>query len=92
MATSHKPLTNAPALLHAKHSSTPKEEVMSMKHYSDDLVTGHIYAKHRDDDTTKIVLPSYLSVIESIITTADRISDNVHRVHYTFRYINKILS
>ncbi|CAK9329147.1 unnamed protein product [Citrullus colocynthis] len=79
MATPHKaPTTAQPALLHSKQSTNPKEE-LTMRHYSDDLVTGHIYAKHRDDDTTKIDLPNYILVIESIITTANRITDNVHR-------------
>ncbi|XP_038907044.1 protein SIEVE ELEMENT OCCLUSION B-like [Benincasa hispida] len=79
MATSLKtPIIAASALLHAKQSSTLKEEI-SMKYYSDDLVTGHIYAKHRDDDTTRIDLPHYISVIESILTLADRITDAVHR-------------
>ncbi|XP_038875883.1 protein SIEVE ELEMENT OCCLUSION B-like [Benincasa hispida] len=79
MAAPHKAPTT-PALLHSKQSANPKDkEEMSMRHYSDDLVTGHIYAKHRDDDTTKIDLSNYISVIESIITTADRITDTVHR-------------
>lgn len=87
MATPHKaPTTAQPALLHSKQSTNPKEE-LTMRHYSDDLVTGHIYAKHRDDDTTKIDLPNYISVIESIITTADRITDTVHRVKHNFTYI-----
>ncbi|XP_023000471.1 protein SIEVE ELEMENT OCCLUSION B-like [Cucurbita maxima] len=66
--------TAAPALLHSAH----KDEA-STRHYSDELVTGHIYAKHRDDDTTKIDLPSYISVIENILTTSHRITDNIHR-------------
>ncbi|KAG7026205.1 Protein SIEVE ELEMENT OCCLUSION B [Cucurbita argyrosperma subsp. argyrosperma] len=66
--------TAAPALLPSAH----KEET-STRHYSDQLVTGHIYAKHRDDDTTKIDLPSYISVIENILTTSHRITDNIHR-------------
>lgn len=79
MATSLKTPTAASALLHSKQSSTLKEE-LSLKYYSDDLVTGHIYAKHRDDDTTRIDLSHYISVIESILTFADRITDAVHRV------------
>nr|AFN06074.1 sieve element occlusion protein 1 [Cucurbita maxima] len=79
MATTLKaPTGAAPSLLHSKHASTHKEEV-GTKHFSDELVTGHIYAKHRDDDSTKIDLPSYISVIENIITTADQIIDTVHR-------------
>ena len=74
-STVPKTPTAAPALLHSAH----KEET-STRHYSDELVTGHIYAKHRDDDTTKIDLPSYISVIENILTTSHRITDNIHRV------------
>ncbi|XP_023515202.1 protein SIEVE ELEMENT OCCLUSION B-like [Cucurbita pepo subsp. pepo] len=73
-STVPKTPTAAPALLHSAH----KEET-STRHYSDELVTGHIYAKHRDDDTTKIDLPSYISVIENILTTSHRITDNIHR-------------
>ncbi|KAG6574941.1 Protein SIEVE ELEMENT OCCLUSION B, partial [Cucurbita argyrosperma subsp. sororia] len=78
MATALKAPTTSHGLLHPKQSSTSKEE-MSVRHYSDQLVTGHIYAQHRDDDSTKIDLPNYISVIESIITTADRITETVHR-------------
>lgn len=92
MASSLKAPTTTPALqMHSKQSSTPKADEMSMRHYSDDLVTGHIYAKHRDDDTAKIDLSNYISVIESIITTADRITDTVHRVKtYYYIHINYI--
>ena len=79
MATSLKAPSTAPMPLHSKQSTNPKEE-LSTRHYSDDLVTGHIYAKHRDDDTVKIDLPNYISVIENIIEIADQITDNVHRV------------
>ncbi|KGN61638.1 protein SIEVE ELEMENT OCCLUSION B [Cucumis sativus] len=78
MATSLKAPSTAPMPLHSKQSTNPKEE-LSTRHYSDDLVTGHIYAKHRDDDTVKIDLPNYISVIENIIEIADQITDNVHR-------------
>lgn len=84
MATPHKaPTAPAPALLHSKQSTTTTKEELSTRHYSDEVVTSHIYAKHRDDDTAKIDLHNYISVIESIITTADRITDTVHRVRIT---------
>ncbi|XP_022959050.1 protein SIEVE ELEMENT OCCLUSION B-like [Cucurbita moschata] len=77
MATSLKPPTVASALL--KQPTAMTKEESSMKYYSDDLVTGYIYDKHRDDDTTKIDLPHYISVIENIMTLADRITDAVLR-------------
>ena len=80
MATSLKtPIIPASALLQSKQTTTLKEE-LTMKYYSDDLVTGYIYAKHRDDDSTRIDLPRYISVIENILTLSDRITDAVLRV------------
>ena len=80
MATSLKaPIIPPSALIQSKQPPALKEE-LTMKYYSDDLVTGYIYAKHRDDDSTRIDLPHYITVIENILTLSDRITDAVLRV------------
>ncbi|XP_022138379.1 protein SIEVE ELEMENT OCCLUSION B-like [Momordica charantia] len=56
-----------------------KEET-SLEHFSDDVITDYIYTKHREDDKIKIDVDNYISLVESIIITADRITDSVSRV------------
>ncbi|XP_022138360.1 protein SIEVE ELEMENT OCCLUSION B-like [Momordica charantia] len=65
-------------LLHSKPATATKEE-LSLRNFSDEVVTGHIYTKHRDDDKTKIDVDNYISLVESIITVADRISESATR-------------
>lgn len=44
---------------------------------TDETVTTHIYTKHREDDRVKIDVDNYIALVESIITTADRITETV---------------
>lgn len=53
---------------------------LRLEHFSDEVVTNHIYTKHREDDDIKIDIDSYILLVESIIITADRITDSVSRV------------
>ncbi|XP_004150407.1 protein SIEVE ELEMENT OCCLUSION B [Cucumis sativus] len=71
------PLPNnplAPSVL-PKLSATKDDQ--SLRHYSDEIVTSHIYTKHREDNRIKIDVDNYIALVESIITTADRITETV---------------
>ncbi|XP_004150405.2 protein SIEVE ELEMENT OCCLUSION B [Cucumis sativus] len=70
-----KPTTS---LVHPKLQNL--KEGLSLDHFSDDVVTNHIYTKHREDDRIRIDIDSYILLVESIIITADRITDSVSRV------------
>lgn len=66
------------SLVHPKLQN-PKER-LSLEHFSDDVVTNHVYTKHREDDKIKIDIDNYILLVESVIITADRITDSVSRV------------
>ncbi|KAL0551143.1 hypothetical protein IC582_010225 [Cucumis melo] len=58
-----------------KLSATKDDQ--SLRHYSDETVTSHIYTKHREDDRIKLDVDNYIALVESIIITADRITETV---------------
>ncbi|CAK9329155.1 unnamed protein product [Citrullus colocynthis] len=62
-------------LVHPKLSATKDDP--SLRHLTDETVTTHIYTKHREDDRVKIDVDNYIALVESIITTADRITETV---------------
>ncbi|KAG6593861.1 Protein SIEVE ELEMENT OCCLUSION B, partial [Cucurbita argyrosperma subsp. sororia] len=68
---------NPIASLHHPKLSTSTKDDQSVRHLSDNTVTGHIYTKHREDDSVKIDVDNYIALVESIITTADRITETV---------------
>ncbi|KAG6594041.1 Protein SIEVE ELEMENT OCCLUSION B, partial [Cucurbita argyrosperma subsp. sororia] len=68
---------NPVASLHHPKLSTSIKDDQSVRHLSDNTVTGHIYTKHREDDSVKIDVDNYIALVESIITTADRITETV---------------
>ncbi|CAK9329151.1 unnamed protein product [Citrullus colocynthis] len=53
---------------------THKEE-LGLKNLSDDIVAGHIYSKHHDDDRVKIDVDSYISFLESVFSNVDQINE-----------------
>lgn len=86
MSAPQPPKTPTSSLLQSQLKTPSKEEV-SLKHFTDEVVTGQIYVKHRDDDKTKIEVDNYVSLIENIMTIVGRITDAVSRVlisHYLF--------
>ncbi|KAG7026202.1 Protein SIEVE ELEMENT OCCLUSION B, partial [Cucurbita argyrosperma subsp. argyrosperma] len=68
---------NPVASLHHPKLSTSTKDDQSIRHLSDETVIGHIYTKHREDDSVKIDVDNYLALVESIITTGDRITETV---------------
>ncbi|XP_022138395.1 protein SIEVE ELEMENT OCCLUSION B-like [Momordica charantia] len=62
---------------------TPSKEELSLRKLTDDVVAGHIYAKHRDDDDekTKIDVNNYISFLESTLANVDQISEAFSRGH-----------
>lgn len=65
-----------------KLSATKDDQ--SLRHYSDETVTSHIYTKHREDDRIKLDVDNYIALVESIIITADRITETVSQVGVSF--------
>ena len=65
---------------------THKDE-LSLKNLSDEVVAGHIYSKHRDDDTVKIDVNNYISFLESIFANVDQIHQASFQVTYKMFYI-----
>ncbi|XP_023006705.1 protein SIEVE ELEMENT OCCLUSION B-like [Cucurbita maxima] len=59
---------------------THKDE-LSLKNLSDDVVVGHIYSKHRDDDTVKIDVNNYISFLQSIFAYVDQIHEASFQGH-----------
>lgn len=66
------------SLVHPKLQNL--KEGLGLEHFTDDVVTNDIYTKHREDDKIKIDIDSYILLVDSIIITADRITDSVSRV------------
>lgn len=62
---------------------THKEE-LSLKNLSDDVVAGHIYSKHRDDDRVKIDVDNYISFLESVFSNVDQIKEAASQVIHKF--------
>ncbi|CAK9329152.1 unnamed protein product [Citrullus colocynthis] len=66
------------SLVHPKLQNL--KEGLGLEHFTDDVVTDDIYTKHREDDKIKIDTDGYILLVDSIIITADRITDSVSRV------------
>lgn len=71
------------AVLAPKKPSTPiihprlqtHKEDLSLKNLSDEAVAGHIYSKHRDDDTIKIDVDNYISFLQSVFSNVQQINE-----------------
>lgn len=65
---------------------TPSKEELSLRKLTDDVVAGHIYAKHRDDgdEKTKIDVNNYISFLETTLANVDQISEAFSRVIPSF--------
>ena len=70
-----KPITS---LVHPKSQNL--DEGLNLESFTDDIVANYIYAKHYEDEKFKIDIDSYILLVESIIITADRITDSISRV------------
>lgn len=75
-------------LVHPKLSATKDDP--SLRHLTDETVTTHIYTKHREDDRVKIDVDNYIALVESIITTADRITETVTQVFISYLCVKTI--
>lgn len=64
---------------------THKEE-LSLKNLSDDVVAGHIFPKHRDDDRVKIDVENYISFLDNLFANVDQIINEAasHVIHFSF--------
>ncbi|XP_022930371.1 protein SIEVE ELEMENT OCCLUSION B-like [Cucurbita moschata] len=70
-----KPITS---LVHPKSQNL--DEGLNLESFTDDIVANYIYVKHYEDEKFKIDIDSYILLVESIIITADRITDSISRV------------
>ncbi|KGN61636.1 protein SIEVE ELEMENT OCCLUSION B [Cucumis sativus] len=77
------------AILAPKKPSTPithprlqtHKEDLSLKNLSDEAVAGHIYSKHRDDDTIKIDVDNYISFLQSLFSNVQQINEASSQGH-----------
>ena len=86
------------AILAPKKPSTPithprlqtHKEDLSLKNLSDEAVAGHIYSKHRDDDTIKIDVDNYISFLQSVFSNVQQINEASSQVIYNLFVVKKI--
>ena len=68
--------------------STNPSSNRSLKHFSDEVVARSIYTRHRDGKRIKFDIDNYIALVDSIITTADRITKVSIFVYYLLFHLH----